>query len=279
VKWLCLLLTLVSLRSLACEARLDVPQSVSISSWEAATLAYGEPSHAPLDVRVTARGCGELALGVGYEGELPAGVRSSPGGAWLGLTPGDRAPLLALSADLADGVDLQPVLAWRPQPQGLPPGAAAGNVRWRLYARDGLLERLVLERVSVVVANVPAVLSVQIGGAHGRNALGNGPTVLDLGRMESGAVHPLFIEVRGNGNARVSVLARHGQLRLRGRSGYSIPYTLRLDGRPISGAVPLVSPRSNGGIAIARLEVVVGDVERRAAGQYEDVLTLTVAAE
>lgn len=279
MKWMGLSLMLLSLPGLACEARLEVPENVSISSWDAATLAYGESSHAPLDVRVSARACGELLLGVGYEGALPAGVRSSPGGTWLGLTPGDRAPLLPLPAALEEGVNLQPVLAWRPQSQGWPPGPAVGTVRWRLYARDGLLERVVLERTSLVVARVPAVLSVQIRGAHGQSELGSTTTVLDMGRIESGAVHSLLIEVRGNGNARVSVVARHGELRSVGRRAYSIPYTLHLNGRPISGGAPLDAPSFSPGVALARLEVVVGDVERRAAGQYEDVLTLTVAAE
>lgn len=273
------LLALLSIPCAACEFALDVPEIVTISSWEATALAEGEASQVPLNVRISAEGCASLALGVSYVGELPAEVRSSPSGLMVGLDPADSMPLLELPADPGTVVDLQPVLAMRARSAGWPAGPASGSLRWRLYARDGLLESLLIERSSVVLAQVPAVLSVQIEGPQGRNRLDGAPTVLDLGRLERGAVHPLLIEVRGNSSARLSIVARHGVLQSMQRKAYTIPYSLRLDGTPFDGEVLLPAPSLNDGTTAARLELVLGEVERRAAGAYEEVLTLTVAAE
>lgn len=262
----------------ACEVALEVPESVPVSSWEAAALARGQAAAVPLQLRVRSRGCVGLALGAGVEGSLRAGVRSAPAGQWLGLQPGDPAPLLDLGMD-SEQVDLQPELAWAAQPGGTTAGLLTAVVEWRLYQRDGLLERLLQRRRSQLLVQVPALLEVEILGPHGLSPLAGAPTLLDLGRLQSGAQHALMLIVRGNSRAQLSISPRFGELRSAARRNHAIPYDLRLDGVPVAEGMALPLPQPDARGSSVQLELQVGEVERRAAGVYEEVLTLTVAAE
>jgi hypothetical protein len=97
--------------------------------------------------------------------------------------------------------------------------------------------------------------------------------------VASGDERSAEIEIRGNARAQLALSRRWGELRLPARPEYSIPYRLLVDGQPSAGDGSPQPLALSGEVARARLSVVIGDVERRAAGVYEDAITIVVAPE
>jgi hypothetical protein len=268
----------------ACPANLQVPGVRLISPWLAIELARGGQLRETIDVRVSQMpGCPPLALGV--ELSLPsnslarATVRSAPNGAEIGSSPGASLPPLALTAG-SDGTSaVNPVVEWSAQGQVLPPGREELRLRWRLYAYDALVPQVLSELETLLIADVPAVLDVELIAAGTRVPLAGASAMLDFGELSSDAKRSVEIEVRGNTRAQLSVRRQWGQLRLRDRANYTIPYRLALNGHALSDDGGVVSLPANGEAAQAHLSVRLGDVERRAAGIYEDTLTVIIAPE
>lgn len=267
-----------------CAARLQVPGMKLITPWLALELAHGGQLQEGIDVRVSdAQGCPALALGVDVltppDNRSRASLRAAPNGAEIGNAPGASQPLLFLTVDADGNAATDPVLEWSAQGQALAAGRQELRIRWRLYPADALLPEPLVELESLVVAEVPAILEVELIAAGGRLPLAGANAMLDFGELSSAAERGVDIEVRGNARAQLSITRQWGELRLRGRPDYSIPYSLLLDGRPApSDGLPQPLEPS-GDYARTRLSVRLGDVERRAAGVYEDVLTVVVAAE
>lgn len=267
-----------------CAARLQVAGMKLITPWLAVELAQGGQLQESIDVRVSdAQGCPALALGVDVsvppDNRSRASLRAAPNGAEIGSSPGATQPLLALSADADGNLAIDPVLEWSAQGQALAAGRQELRIRWRLYPADALLPQPLVELETLLVAEVPAILEVELIAAGARLPLAGANAMLDFGEVASDAERSIDIEVRGNARAQLSITRQWGELRLRGRPDYTIPYSLLLDGRPApADGVPQLL-ESSGDYSRTRLGVRLGDVERRAAGVYEDVLTVVVAAE
>lgn len=267
-----------------CAARLQVAGMKLITPWLAVELAQGGQLQESIDVRVSdAQGCPALALGadvtVPPDNRSRASLRVAPNGAEIGSSPGASQPLLALSADADGNLAIDPVLEWSAQGQALAAGRQELRIRWRLYPAGALLPQPLVELETLLVAEVPAILEVELIAAGARLPLAGVNAMLDFGEVASGAERSVDIEVRGNARAQLSITRQWGELRLRGRPDYTIPYSLLLDGRPAPADGMPQALESVGDYARTRLAVRLGDVERRAAGVYEDVLTLVVAAE
>ena len=267
-----------------CAARLQVPGSKLITPWLAVELAQGRQLQESIDVRVSnAQGCPALALGadvsVPPDNSSRARLRVAPNGAEIGSSPGASQPLLALSADADGNLAIDPVLEWSAQGQALAAGRQELRIRWRLYPADELLPQPLVEQETLLVAEVPAILEVELIAAGARVPLAGANAMLDFGEVASGSERSVDIEVRGNARAQLSITRPWGELRLRGRPDYTIPYSLLLDGRPAPADGMPQPLEASGDYSRTRLSVRLGDVERRAAGVYEDILTLVVAAE
>lgn len=267
-----------------CGAVLQVPATRAISPWLAVELAHGGLLQESVDVRISgAAGCPPLALGA--EIELPPGVRmraslrGAPNGAEIGSTPGSGQPLLALAIDPSGASVIDPVIEWSAEGAPLPAGRHALQIRWRLYAANALLPQALTELQTRVQADVPAVLDVALIANGARQPLGGASATLDFGEISSGDLREVDIEIRGNARAQLAVSRRWGQLRLRNRPDYTIPYTLLLDGQPLSSVAAPQTLDIRGELSRARLGVRIGELERRAAGVYEDTLTVVVAPE
>lgn len=281
---LLLSLTAVAQAQADCAARLLVPGVTPITAWLAVAMADGGQLQESIAVRVSdMTDCPPLALGVELivpvDGRSRASVRTAPNGAEIGSVPGGWQPLLAL-IDAGNGeAAVSPVVEWTSQGHALPAGRQELRLRWRLYAADALLPQALVEVETLVIAEVPAVLDVELVAAGTRLPLAGSSAMLDFGEVSSGAERSVDIEIRGNARAQVGISRRWGELRLRDRPDYTIPYTLLLDGRvlPEDGSTWLLD--SSGDVARARISVLLGDVERRAAGTYEDTLTVVVAPE
>lgn len=267
-----------------CVARLQVPSLQLISPWLALELAHGGQLQERIDVRVSdAQGCGPLAIGVDIDvpatGSARASMRAAPNGAEIGSMPGAAQPLLALTVGVDGAVAIDPVIEWSAQGQALPAGREELRVRWRLYPAEALLPQALVELETLVVAEVPAVLDVELIAAGARLPLAGASAMLDFGEVSSAAERGVDIEVRGNAQVQLSVSRQWGELRLRDRPDYTIPYTLLLDGRPLTDAGLPQALDASSGLSRAHLSVRLGEVERRAAGVYEDTLTVVVAPE
>ena len=267
-----------------CAARLQVPGMKRVTPWLAVELAQGGQLQDTLDVRVSdAQGCPALALGVDVsappDNPSRASVRVTPNGAEIGSAPGASQPLLALAVDADGNLAIDPVLEWSAQGQALAAGRQEMRIRWRLYPADELLPQPLVELETLLVAEVPAILEVELIAAGARLPLAGANAMLDFGEVASASERSVDIEVRGNARAQLSITRQWGELRLRGRPDYTIPYSLLLDGRPAPADGMPQPLEASGDYSRTRLSVRLGDVERRAAGVYEDILTLVVAAE
>lgn len=267
-----------------CAARLQVAGMKRITPWLAVELAQGGQLQESIDVRISAaQGCPALALGVDVsvppDNRSRARLRASPNGAEIGSAPGASQPLLALSANADGNLAIDPVLEWSAQGQALAAGHQELRIRWRLYRAAALLPQPLVELETLLVAEVPAILEVELIAAGARLPLAGANAMLDFGEVASGAERSVDIEVRGNARAQLSITRQWGELRLRGRPDYTIPYSLLLDGRPAPADGMPQPLEASGNYSLTRLGVRLGDVERRAAGVYEDVLTVVVAAE
>jgi hypothetical protein len=267
----------------ACSARLQVPNSQLISPWLSVELAKGGQLHETVDIRVTdAEGCPALLLGAeivtALDGQSRAIPRAAPNGAQIGSQPGAGQPLLALPADSAGDITVNPVIEWSAQGVAMAAGRQELSVRWKLFLAAELLSEPLMEVEMSLVADVPAILNVELIAAGYRQPLAAGGAMLDFGAVASGASRDVDIEVRSNTRVQLSVSRNWGELRLIGRAGFAIPYTLQLDGQPLADDLPHALS-AEGELAHARLSVLLGDVERRAAGVYEDTLTVIVAPE
>jgi hypothetical protein len=266
-----------------CAARLLVPMNRQIPTWLALELAHGGQLQETIDLRVSeTAGCPPLALGVAVEiadGLSRAQVLTAPNGAEIGSAPGAGQPLLAL-ADSAGGEGaIAPVVAWSAQGRALRAGPHGLRLRWRLYPADGLLPQPLSEVETQLTAMVPAVLEVALVAAGAQLPLAGAQALLDFGEVGSGALRSAQIQVRGNARAQLAISRRWGELRLRDRPGYAIPYTLLLDGQVVDGEGSHWLLDGDADTGMAQLEVQLGDVEKRAAGVYEDILTLVVSPE
>ena len=266
-----------------CTARLQVPTRKQITPWLALELARGGQLQETIDVRISeAQGCPALALGVevvALDSPSQLRVRSAPNGAEIGSDPGASQPLLRLPVHGSGELSVNPVLEWSSQGQALTAGRQELRLRWRLYDVASLLPQSLVELETLVVAEVPAVLTVELVAAGNRVPLAGAIAMLDFGELSTGAERSVEIAVRGNARAQISIARKWGELRLRDRSQFTIPYFLLLDGRLApADALPWPIDASEG-FSSALMSVRLGAVERRAAGVYEDILTLTVAAE
>lgn len=281
-RWLWPLLLLHASSAWAeCAARVQAGH-VLISPWLAEELAHGGRLQQTLDVRVSGLdGCPPLLLGVsveGADGAERARVLGAPNGAEIGTEPGAGPALLSVLADPGGDSPLSPVLEWSAEGQPLAAGRRTLQLRWQLYAADALLPQSLLTIETQLSAEVPAVLDVELIAAGGRLPLAGANALLDFGEISSGSTRQIDIDIRANAPVQLALSRQYGELRLRGRPDYQIPYSLLIDGRPAdTSGTP--QPLSSSGYTRARLDVVIGDVERRAAGLYEDTLTIIVAPE
>ena len=259
----------------ACTPQLDIPHSALPTVWELDALAQGLPIHQLLDVRVRELdGCGPLFLTAALEGAENIRIRASANGPLLSTDGLDGQSVLPVLPSAA-GAALQPLLEWDPLGQWQAPGPVQVEIIWRLYRQTALLPELILESRSQWSGVIPAVYEVNVRTPQGSHSI-SVPTIFDLGELRSGASYSLDLEWRGNANVFVSLDAQYGRLRSSTRPDVSIPYELRYAGRTLNG--PIALPRSNG-TGRAQLQVILGSVERRVAGEYADVLTLTIQAE
>lgn len=138
-------------------------------------------------------------------------------------------------------------------------------------------------RRTPVSVRVPARAQVNVAGTSGSFASGLRSSVLDLGDMSGGSRGRVYIQVRANEAVRIRLVSQNrGVLRHVSIADQAVPYQFTVDGTPIDlrGAAQLVRspPRTLDGAAYLGV-ATVAPVSNRYAGEYRDVITVTVDAD
>lgn len=125
---------------------------------------------------------------------------------------------------------------------------------------------------------------MNIVGANATFGQGTRITQVDFGEMVTGAVRRVFLQVRANTSARLTIVsANRGRLlRADASAGeVGVPYGALLFDQPVdltrSWETMTEPPKSIAGASIP-FDLVLGPVGSRAAGTYSDVLTLELSA-
>lgn len=132
-----------------------------------------------------------------------------------------------------------------------------------------------------VVLGLEVLPSARIGLA-GAYTMNNGHAVVSLGELREGpAPVPLQLRVSSTGRYDLQVTSLNsGRLRL-GASEWDVPYNMTVGGMPVdlSGIDTLSGPTEEGLTRTALpIQFNIGDVSRRRAGVYSDLISISVSA-
>lgn len=171
------------------------------------------------------------------------------------------------------------------------------NIPESIYADAGdyslILEVSLLDPISRAVlagpklmritANVPKKLQTNIAGTRGPYDEGVDFSVIDFEELESGESRRVFIQVRGNTRAAITVSSENdGKMVNLENSKFYVDYSVDVDGTYSSLETPLklnrTAARDLQGSAYP-MTVTIGDVSRSFSGEYQDVITVDVTPE
>ena len=147
---------------------------------------------------------------------------------------------------------------------------------------DGETNELIVNPVQISVeVSVLQKLQTNIAGAKGRYDDGANFSVIDFGTLQSGEQRQVFIQVRGNTDADISVTSENkGRMLNTENSKLSINYTVEVDGELSELEVPLNLARSVAkdlqGSAYPMI-VTIGIVKNSFAGVYQDIIHVDVS--
>lgn len=164
--------------------------------------------------------------------------------------------------------------------QVVPSGHYDEQLRLRIISKSGGVRTN--ERQVPVSVQVQSRAQVNIAGTAGNFSAGVRSARLDLGSLERGATGRMFIQVRANEpvTLRLESLNR-GRLTHVQAADQSIHYEFSVDGQRINLAAPTIlsrrPPRTLDGAAY-EARTTVAPVEGRLAGEYRDVVTVSVDA-
>jgi hypothetical protein len=261
----------------ACRPQLLLEPPVA-DQWLLQQFAAGQTIRIPFRLEVTAR-AGDCPFLVGFDlvhsQQVSARVERRPfSQPLLDIGTSDPRRLLrgVAAGDAPVSFDLDLVVM--PDP-GLSAGRVNIQLTQRAYRGSSPTDAVQTDRVRRRVAlDVPASARLIVGSDAGEQTLGRGPAFLALGDLVTGARGRAGLRLDGNVPVTVEVLATNGVLVHTQFPEYTVPYTLALAGLVGSGESGLQT-RLQPGEAVD-LEVDVGELETLVAGDYQDVLRITI---
>ena len=170
-----------------------------------------------------------------------------------------------------------------PSGQTVPAGSYSERVTARLFERRGG-GRLRDERGLTLRAAVSSQAEVNLARQPGLSfSAGRSYDVVDFGELETGESRAIIVRVRANSAYRFSLesenmgeLVRQGAL---GANADRVSYSARLDGDGLDLTAPVLAlrdPLAPGASEELIFDVVIGDVSNARAGNYADLITITV---
>lgn len=197
-------------------------------------------------------------------------VPSASAGVWRVRLPPRRRTRLSLDATVTvHGV--------------APAGESATDLSLELRASGSVGAIGTALPVRVLLVTVPRA-QMNIVGAAGTFGEGASVTRVDFGTLATGTRRRVFLQVRANGRARLSIASANGGHLMRadhaaGEEG--IPYLASFDGRAVDLARDWTEdfepPLSLAGASMP-LDLTLGTVGPRPAGHYSDLLTIELSA-
>lgn len=170
-----------------------------------------------------------------------------------------------------------------PSGQTVPAGSYSERVTARLFERRGG-GRLRDERGLTLRAAVSSQAEVNLARQPGVSfSAGRSYDVVDFGELETGESRAIIVRIRANSAYRVSLESENlGELVRQGALGADvdrITYSARLDGDGLDLTAPIIAlrdPLAPGASEELVFDVVIGDVSDARAGDYADMITITV---
>lgn len=147
----------------------------------------------------------------------------------------------------------------------------------------GPLVQVGTDRTATAGAVVEARAQVNIAGASGSFGSPFALDRIDFGTLSTGASKNAIVQVRATSPVSITVTSlNHGRLKHKVlATDLGVPYALQLDGAPVelsgtSSSLNRSPPVSLDGINYP-MNLQIGDVTGRPAGEYQDTLTINVA--
>lgn len=218
----------------------------------------------------TAIGASGVVVGIRAGPGDATPVPSATAGVWrVRLPPGRRTRLSLDATVITHGV--------------APAGESATDLSLELRAPGSVGAIGTALPIRIVLMTL-ARAQMNIVGAAATFGEGASVTRVDFGILETGARRRVFLQVRANGRARLSIASANQGYLMRadhaaGEGG--IPYLASFDGRPVDlsreWAEDFEPPSSLAGASMP-LDLALGTVGPRPAGNYSDLLTIEISA-
>jgi hypothetical protein len=246
--------------------------------WQLEQFAAGQTIRIPFRIEVTTR-TGACPFLVGFDlvhsRQVGAHVERRPfSQPLLDIGSSDPRRLLGgeTAAEAPTSFDLDLVIA--PDPD-LSAGRINIQLTQRAYSGADPGSAVQTDRVRERVAlDIPATARLIVRSDAGEQALGTGAGFLSLGDLVTGGRGIAALSLAGNVAVAVEVSATRGALVHTEFPEYTVPYSIELGGIRGSGSGAL-STRLRPGESVD-LEVAVGELETRVAGDYQDTLQITI---
>jgi hypothetical protein len=148
----------------------------------------------------------------------------------------------------------------------------------RLYSGTDPSNAVETERVRQRISlDIPARATLNVRSDLGDGTLGSAPAFLLLGDLISGSEKRAFLSLEGNVPVTLNVTASQGVLVHTEFPQYTVPYSIVLGGVEGPGTAGLGTRMEPGETVV--LTVSVGELETLVAGDYQDVLQITMTVD
>ncbi len=142
-------------------------------------------------------------------------------------------------------------------------------------------EPIVASRLMTVEVSVVQKLQTNIAGTKGRYEDGANFAVIDFGELQTGEEQQVFIQVRGNTDANITVSSENnGKMLNKENPKLYVDYTVDVDGQVSDLEAPLVLARTLAkdlqGSAYP-MKVTIGNVSKSFSGIYQDIISVDVS--
>lgn len=273
--------------AMACDlAVLDGPRTVRI---EYNPFAVG-PSAGALDLRLENRGETACDLRLSFTDDVGTEVVSlALGGVGVEFRPREASGLQ--TAEVQNNVfqyQLAPGAKGEAQldavvMRGAVADAGEYGVDLRLLVKDKDGKELSAPIPVRVILQATPRAQLNLAGAAGAFGTGSSVEVVDFGEAAVGVERRIFLQVRANTLATVSIVSANGGVLKRiekAQNATALPYAVELDGASVDLSRLWIKeidpPRTLAGISIP-MTFVLGDIGGAMEGRYADVLTIDIS--
>ncbi|NKI33935.1 hypothetical protein HFP89_01990 [Wenzhouxiangella sp. XN79A] len=261
----------------SCRPELTLEPPVA-DQWLLEQFASGQQIRIPFRIELTTSGvdCGFLVgFDLVHSSQVDAHVERRPfSPPLLDVSAADPRRLLGgtVSRDRPISFDLDLVVTPAP---GLSAGRINIQLTQRAYSGSDPASATETDRIRERVAlDVPAGARLRVRSDAGEQPLDSGVGFLALGNLVSGGRGRAWLTLDGNVPVTLDVVAANGALVHEEFPEYTVPYTLSLGGVAGAGNMALETRLEPGDTVT--LDVDVGELERLVAGDYQDVLRITI---